>query len=374
MVGDAQLIFPRIHYRNWLSGLLGIVLLNFLLPTTLTREPAAAQTVLSPSFIGLSPARLLDTRSGIGAPATPLGTGAAVDLHVLGVGGLPSSGVGSVAINVTAVAPSEAGWITVWPAGQPQPNTSNVNFVRGQTVPNMVVVTVGTGGTIRIANSIGNTHVLVDVTGYFPTGAGYTGITPTRMLDTRTGLGNGLAQPMTGGNGTGFRAGGVGLIPANATSVVMNVTVTNPTATGYITVWPVFEVQPTVSNVNFSPGQTVANLVVSAIGVGGQIAIYNSAGNTDVVVDVAGYFVGNTNLVRVPPKRLMDTRSGTGAVAGSIGTGSSVDIQVTGQPGVPTSGVGSVILNVTVPNRQVLAISLHGRPEHRFQTRRISIM
>jgi hypothetical protein len=107
------------------------------------------------------------------------------NLPILGRGGVPASGVGSVALNVTAARPSEAGFLTVWPAGQPRPNASSLNFTPGLTVPNMVIVPVGAGGQISIVNESGTTDVLVDVLGWFPVGPSFTGLTPARLLDTR---------------------------------------------------------------------------------------------------------------------------------------------------------------------------------------------
>ena len=107
------------------------------------------------------------------------------NLLIAGRGGVPASGVGSVALNVTATNPTSNGYLTVWPTGQPQPNASNLNFVAGQTIPNMVIVPLGAGGQISIFNETGSTDVIVDVLGWFPTGPSFTGLTPARLLDSR---------------------------------------------------------------------------------------------------------------------------------------------------------------------------------------------
>ena len=101
----------------------------------------------------------------------PIGSGSVFNLPVLGRGGVPASGVGSVALNVTVTGPSSASFATVWPTGQPRPNASNLNFAAGQTVPNMVIVPVGAEGQVSIFNETGTTDVLVDVLGWFPIGA-----------------------------------------------------------------------------------------------------------------------------------------------------------------------------------------------------------
>jgi len=150
---------------------------------------------VGPSFTGLPPGRLLDTRvpsggtvdgesNGIGQ----LGSGTTLVLKVSGRGGVPAAGAGSVALNVTVARPSQAGFLTVRPSGQQRPNASNLNFTPAQTVANMVIAPIGTGGAISIFNETGSTDVLVDVLGWFPTSSSFTGLTPARLLDSRRPL------------------------------------------------------------------------------------------------------------------------------------------------------------------------------------------
>jgi hypothetical protein len=86
---------------------------------------------------------------------------------------------------VTVTNPTVAGYVTVWPAGQPIPTASNLNFVPGQTVPNMVVVPLGANGQVSIFVNGGTADVIVDVLGWFPTGMAFSGLTPARLMDTR---------------------------------------------------------------------------------------------------------------------------------------------------------------------------------------------
>jgi len=73
--------------------------------------------------------------------------------------------------------------------------------------------------------------------------------------------------------------------------VVLNVTVTNPTAPSFLTVWPSDAAsQPTASDLNYVAGQTSPNLVVVRLGADGSISLYNAAGSTDVIIDVVGYY------------------------------------------------------------------------------------
>jgi hypothetical protein len=185
--------------------------------------------------------------------------------------------------------------------GPTKPTASNLNFGPGQTVPNRVIVPVGTGGQISVFNSAGNADVVVDVGGYFTdasnpsaTGAKFTPANPARITDTRPGSGFPNEGKTLGPNTTlPVQVSGVGKVPASGvTAAVMNVTVTNTTAQSFLTVWPSATIRPTASDLNWVSGQTVPNLVVVKLGTspGGGIQVFNATGNTDVVVDVSGWY------------------------------------------------------------------------------------
>ena len=330
-----------------------------------SRGPLAPAAVNN-AFESLNPARLLDTRPGIGtidgefAGTGPIGSAQHLDLAVVGRGGVPNLGVGAVAINVTAVTPTRAGFLTIWPFGSPQPNASNLNFVPGDIVPNMVVVRVGTDGKISIFNESGSTHVLVDVVGWFADNAGLQPVVPERFLDTRPGTAT-IDGESSGGGALGpesvlsLPVVGRGSVPATGvTAVVLNVTVTAPTGGGYMTVWPSDAAQPNASSLNFVPGNTVPNLVITKVGADGRVKLFNSAGTTQVIVDVLGWFGVGSELNPLVPARLVDTRPGAATIdglfagIGPIGSAQSLDLVVVGRGEVPGLGVGAVLLNVTV--------------------------
>ncbi|MEI2655539.1 MAG: hypothetical protein V9G12_25945 [Microthrixaceae bacterium] len=98
--------------------------------------------------------------------------------------------------------------------------------------------------------------------------------------------------------------------------MALNVTVDQPTGSGYITSWPTGEARPTASTHNFTAGVTVANLVLAKVGAGGKVSLFNSAGATHLVADVVGYFSASGGaFVPVSPERLVDSRDGTGRCA-----------------------------------------------------------
>jgi len=245
-------------------------------------------------FNSLVPARVLDTRDGTGTGGVIAKVGAAssIDLTVTGAGGVPSTGVEAVVLNVTATNATAAGYITAWPKGATQPVASNLNFVAGQTSANRVVVKVGTGGKVSLYNPAGTVDLVADVNGWFTDGttntaAGdiFTGTSPNRIMDTRLG-----GSPAGPGSTIHMNVVGQGGVPANAHSVVLNVTVTNPTAGSYLTLWPNGSTQPVASDVNFVSGLTVANLTIVKIGTSGQVDVFNAQGNTQIVVDVVGWY------------------------------------------------------------------------------------
>ena len=313
-------------------------------------------------FTSVAPRRLLDTRSGVGAPAAKVAPGATLPLQVGGRGGVPSTGVAAVVLNVTVTRPSRQGHITVYGDGTARPITSNVNFTAWQTVPNLVVTPVGGNGRVALHNaSLGTTHLVADVEGYYlagtPTEPGaLQSLTPSRLLDTRVGTGAPAAK--VGANATAhLEVAGRGGVPASGVSaVVLNVTVTAPTRGGHLTVHADGTAVPVTSNLNFEPGQTVPNLVVAPVGANGRVALENGSwGTLHLVADVAGYVLAGTPAQpgafrSLAPLRLLDTRSGVGAATAKVATGATLRLQVGGRGGVPKTGVSAVVLNVTVTN------------------------
>jgi hypothetical protein len=119
------------------------------------------------TFIPLPPSRLLDTRTTNGGHNGAIGTRTAIHLQVAGRGGVPSTGVGSVELNVTGTIPSALTYLSVFPTGQARPNTSILNLVKGQTRADAVTVLLGTSGQVDIYNAAGAVNVVVDVVGFY---------------------------------------------------------------------------------------------------------------------------------------------------------------------------------------------------------------
>jgi hypothetical protein len=315
----------------------------------LTGSAAAPLDALG-EFTPVTPARILDTRDGTGRAGntSPVGPGQTIDVAVTGVGGVPAANVAAVVVNVTVTRPTAAGYLTVWPKGVSRPTPSNLNFVPGQDVPNLVTVGVGTDGKVSAFNLAGSTHVIFDVVGWYAASGGAFGsrfhslFIPYRALDTRN-----TGTPL-GANGTRkLKLPGIGPVPAaGVTGIVVNVTVTQPTASGYVTAYPDDAARPPTSSLNYVPGQTVPNLVVVKVPANGIVDFFNLAGSTHLIVDVMGYFDDDKSteagrFLPVVPTRLLDTR-----------------LPPPGDPIPPATplvlgissgtGIGGIVLNTTV--------------------------
>ena len=263
-------------------------------------------------FVSMNPQRLFDTRDGTGGRLGPLGPTESWTVAVRGQMGVPAGAI-AVAINLTAVDATSPTYVTAWPGGQAQPTTSNLNPVPGLAVPNLAIVRLGAAGDVNLYNNAGTVHLLGDVVGYFRDGTsvGMSPLAPARLLDTRDGTGGHLGA-LGGGQMLDLQVADRGGVSSHPEAVVLNVTVTGPTAGSYLTVWPSGEPQPYASSVNMAPGQTVPNMVMTRVGANGMVSIYNNAGSTDLIVDVLGCFDGDSSgrYVALTPQRVLDTRDG----------------------------------------------------------------
>jgi hypothetical protein len=328
---------------------------------------AVAPTAPPPGpYHPISPTRITDTRAGSGYrnAGHPIGPNATLNVQVTGA--LVPTGATAAVLNVTATNPTAQSFLTVWPTGSAQPTASNLNFSAGETVPNLVEVGLGTNGQVSIYNPSGSVDVVVDLEGYVgpPVSAGtglYNPLTPARVTDTRPGSGQPNAGSTLGPNSElDVKVSGAGGVPGTGVgAVALNVTVTNPTAQSFLTVWPTGSTRPTASNLNFNPGQTVPNRVIVPVGTGGEVSVYNPAGSVDVVVDVGGYFTDGTNssatgsqFTPAFPTRITDTRPGSGSpnAGQTLAQNTTLPVQVTGAGGVPASAVTAAVMNVTVTN------------------------
>lgn len=343
---------------------LGGILLAAVLLGSVPRLPAQAATTVGGTYHPLQPARILDTRDGTGGvPRAQLQTGGLLNVQITGQGLVPTSGVAAVVMNVTVTNTSAPSFLTVFPAGVTQPLASNLNWVPGQTVPNLVEVGVGTSGQVTVYNAAGSVDVIFDVAGYYSTSNQspgpdglYNPVVPARLLDTRSpGF-----SPLGPGGIQSVQVTGRGGIPGSGVAaVVLNVTVTAGTQPSFVTAWPSGTTRPTASNLNFAGAQTVANRVVVKLA-GGKVDFYNLQGTVHLIVDVNGWFTDasvaatGSRFSATSPFRILDSRSGTGGYTDPWGPASGRALTVAGVGGVPLmtdpNPPTAVVANITVTN------------------------
>ncbi|MEU5786313.1 right-handed parallel beta-helix repeat-containing protein [Micromonospora purpureochromogenes] len=144
-------------------------------------------------------------------------------------------------------------------------------------------------------------------------GALYTPLPPTRLLDTRAAIGTPTTTPLAPNAEVVLPITGTGQVSSgDLSAVVLNVTVTQPSAAGFVTVYPDQGSLPNTSNVNFVARETVANLVTVPV-VNGKVRLRNSGGGTiHLVADLQGvYRPEGSGLKPLSPFRVLDTRTTT---------------------------------------------------------------
>ncbi|MER7464813.1 PKD domain-containing protein [Streptomyces sp. NPDC097981] len=234
-------------------------------------QPGAGQR-----FTPLTPTRLADTRTADGA----LGGGQTRTVKVAGVGGIPADAT-AVALNLTSTGATESAHVIAYPDPANRPATSNLNPEPGKDKSNQAIVPVGPDGTVTLYTNTGSTHLVLDAVGWYGKSgkALFTPAVPRRLADTRT----------TGKLAPGATTTVAGL-PSGAVGAVLNVTATESTGPGFLTVYGYGTGRPEASSLNTRPGDTVPNHVTTPVA-DGRVTVWNSwGGSTHVITDLLGYF------------------------------------------------------------------------------------
>ncbi|MGW3102998.1 PKD domain-containing protein [Streptomyces sp. NPDC001100] len=265
-----------------------------------TTSPSTTDERLS-SLASITPTRVLDTRNGTGAAKGKVGPGSITTVtfpkYAHGI-----ATIGAV-LDVTVTGGTTSGVVTVFCGSSRPPSTSNLNYRTGQTVSNLVVPTVCTGGKIKIYNSAGYVNLIADLQGLYTnefagdsaagdstslSGAPFVPTTPTRFLDTRYGTGA-PAKRLAANSTLAVKVAGVGGVPVGAGAVLVNLTGTGPTASTHLTAYGDGSL-PNVSDLNLTTGETRPVLAVVPLDSNGYIHIHNANGSVSVIADLEGYF------------------------------------------------------------------------------------
>jgi Tol biopolymer transport system component len=331
--------------------------------------PGAASSGTPSRFRPVTPVRILDTRAAIGAPKAKVAAKTPLVLTVRGVmtdaGPVPADAT-AVILNVTVTNVTSPTDVRVYPSDAATlPGASNINAIKGSTVPNLVTATLSANGQVSLLSSGGTVDLLADLAGWYtPTtgDSGFTSLDPRRILDTRSPS-VGVPAPgrvqaatpidlqVTGSLPTSD--GDTVTVPSDATAVVLNVTATSASTNTDVRVYPTpadptSTTRPEVSNLNIRTGETTPNLVTVAVGSGGKVRLANAAGQINLLADIAGYYSASSagRYVPVVPLRFLDTRTGIGSAATTVGAGQFADLKVAGTRGVPPNALAAV-LNIT---------------------------
>ncbi|MGZ7014735.1 MAG: choice-of-anchor Q domain-containing protein, partial [Acidimicrobiales bacterium] len=246
------------------------------------------------TFTAIAPERLGDSRDH--TVLDGFGPHQVQSLVVAGGSTPVPADASAVAVNLTATDVTGSSFVTAYPKSGSTPNVSNLNVAPLDTRANLAIVKVGADRSISLYNDQGTVNLVVDVVGYFTSDdahAELVGLPPTRLIDTRASGHIGTLHPFGPDESQAFTVTG-GAVPADATAVVINLTVTDSLSGTFVTAYPTPVPAdldpPEASSVNVGPFQTNPNLVIVKVGANGMVSIYNRLGGANVIVDLVGYY------------------------------------------------------------------------------------
>lgn len=280
-----------------------------------------------------------------------------------GHGGVPSTGVSAVVVDIAAksTTATTSSYVTAWAAGSTRPVVSNLYYTDGN-VPrsNTAIVPLGTNGSISIYNYTGTTGITVDLQGYFTstsddssTGGFVPLDAPTRIANTATGQGVPEAKLSTGDN-LDIQVTGVGDIPSTATSIFANIEVRNATTAGTMRVGAGGTTLTGASAIDYGTnGPYDSGVSIKLNTTTGKMRILNVTGSAiDIKVDVEGYYTSDptagSSFHPLNPTNVYSTASsGQTQLPG----GATRAVMIAGVGGLPDDGtMGAVALTATVKN------------------------
>ena len=256
------------------------------------------------------------------------------------------NGAAAYSLNVTVVPQGSLGYLTIWPQGDIQPSASTMNSRDGRVKANAAIVPSGNNSVSVYVSDTAN--IILDINGYFVSNSAepyeFYPLPPCRIVDTRNGQDGGSLQA---GVERDYSIAPNCNVPSTAAAYSFNVTVIPPSGgLDYLTVWPQGQMMPTVSTLNDPTGTIVANAAIVPAGQNGKTAFYAHNNNTDLLLDVNGYFAlpggGGMSLYTQSPCRVLDTRQSGNGFSGKI------TVNVEGSACAPSSTAQAYVFNATV--------------------------
>ncbi len=259
-----------------------------------------------------------------------VGSGSVTSLQITGQNGVPSDATSAV-VNLTVLRGVNRGWLTLYPCGEAIPLASNLNYEPNESArTNAAISRIGAGGKVCIYAST-RVELVVDLTGWTQPGSGVTAITPSRLVDSRNGTG-GVSRLSANSTATVVVAGAGG-VPGGAIGAALNVTATAASSAGVLTVYPCDQPRPQHSQVAFSAGRPVPNLVLTSLSASGTVCVHTTKA-TDLIVDADAWMSSGAGFVNTGNTRLLSTTV-------SAGVTQVVD------PGTAGDGRGALALTLT---------------------------
>ena len=243
-------------------------------PTTAAATTAPVATVPTAQggdFVAVTPARLIDTRTGLGMTGAKVGKTPLVTASIAGRTGTVAPGaVKALALNVTIAEPSQAGYLTVAAAGTRPSDVSQIAFVSA-TASSLIVTRANADGLVELRLSDGaSSHIIVDLLGYFVSQRSPANLSivpeaqPKALFDSRTTV---PVEPAKTIELT---------LPAPEAGAILGVTATGARGSGYLTVYG-GATRPDTSAVNFAAGHDATALAIVATGADRVVHIYNGS-------------------------------------------------------------------------------------------------
>lgn len=271
-------------------------------------DPVSGQVGSTTKYVGVSPFRLVDTRSDPDVRWIAETT-FRVDVRARGE---VRDDVEAVAVSLVSTGASEAGHVVLYPTGGVRPATSNINYSPGHTLSTSAIVALGEGGSFDVFTS-SRSDVVIDVTGVFvaansASDGRFIGAPPQRVLDTRDGGGLAMGRDAT------VRVDLPADVPADASAAVVTLTSTAPNAPGYFTAYGAGD-RPGTSTLNVST-QNSTRATTAIVPISQRFMQVYSSGGGHLLVDFIGYFTGPSAAtsdvglyVPTSPQRRLDTRA-----------------------------------------------------------------
>lgn len=318
--------------------------------------------VAEASLVPVEPARVFETRvgestvdgrfEGVGR----LGAGSTTEIEIAGRGGVGDDAV-AVALNVTAIGPSDRGFVTLFPCDADRPTTSSLNYGAGAVAGNSAIVKLSATGTLCIFSRAA-TDLVIDVNAWLAPSLAFESLVPARLTETRAGESTDDGQfeaigRLAAGSVTAIQIAGRGGVSSDADAIALNVTAINPSDRGFITLFACDADRPTSSSLNYAAGAVVGNSGVVSLSADGTLCVFTRSA-TDLVIDVNAWMSADSSFSAFVPARLFETRTGEdtptidgdGRTRARLAAGSVTAVPIAGRGDVPDAA-SAVAVNVT---------------------------